>query len=95
MRRRSPKFGCVAGLGDSLATALYVTTDDLLKESPHLAPWRPAVGIAPQLTDAELTTLAMMRAVLGFTSEADGSATPALTCGTCFPYWADIEVPLR
>ncbi|WP_405691002.1 IS982 family transposase [Streptomyces sp. NBC_00057] len=55
---------------DSLATALYVKTDDLLKDSPHLAPWRPAVGIAPQLTDAELVTLAMMQAMLGFTSEA-------------------------
>src|SRR3954464_15589726 len=55
---------------DSLATALYVKTDDLLKASPHLAPWRPAVGIAPQLTDAELVTLAMMQAMLGFTSEA-------------------------
>ncbi|MFC4501424.1 MULTISPECIES: IS982 family transposase [Streptomyces] len=55
---------------DSLATALYVKTDDLLKESPHLAPWRPAVGIAPQLTDAELVTLAMVQAMLGFTSEA-------------------------
>ncbi|MFA7767777.1 IS982 family transposase [Streptomyces sp. NRRL S-448] len=51
---------------DSLATALYVKTDDLLKDSPQLAPWRPAVGIAPRLSDAELVTLAM----LGFTSEA-------------------------
>jgi hypothetical protein len=55
---------------ESLATALYVKTDDLLKSSPHLAPWRPMVGIAPQLTDAELVTLAMMQAMLGFTSEA-------------------------
>ncbi|MGR8006973.1 IS982 family transposase [Streptomyces hypolithicus] len=55
---------------DSLATALYAETDDLLKGSPQVAPWRPAVGIAPQLTDAELVTLAMMQAVLGFTSEA-------------------------
>jgi DDE family transposase len=55
---------------DTLATALYVTTDDLLKEYPDLAPWRPAVGIAPLLTDAELVTLAMMQALLGFTSEA-------------------------
>ncbi len=47
-----------------------MTTDDLLKERPDLAPWRPAVGIAPQLTDAELVTLAMMQAMLGFTSEA-------------------------
>ncbi|WP_234380545.1 IS982 family transposase [Streptomyces sp. NRRL F-5122] len=55
---------------DSLATALYVKTDDLLKASPHLAPWRPTVGIAPRLTDAELVTLAMVQAMLGFTSEA-------------------------
>jgi hypothetical protein len=55
---------------DALATALYVTTDDLLKESPQLAPWRPAVGIGPALSDAELVTLAVMQALLGFTSEA-------------------------
>ncbi|GGJ63140.1 hypothetical protein GCM10010121_087300 [Streptomyces brasiliensis] len=55
---------------DSLAAALYVKTDDLLKDSPQFVPWRPAVGIAPQLSDAELVTLAMMQAMLGFTSEA-------------------------
>ncbi|MFC5911668.1 IS982 family transposase, partial [Streptacidiphilus monticola] len=55
---------------DSLATALYVKTDDLLKASPHLAPPRPAVGIAPRLSDAELVTLAVMQALLGFVSEA-------------------------
>ncbi|WUV65285.1 IS982 family transposase [Streptomyces sp. NBC_01478] len=55
---------------DSLATALYVKTDDLLKASPNLAPWRPAVGIAPQLTDAELVTPTATQAMLGFTSEA-------------------------
>ncbi|MFE4961224.1 IS982 family transposase [Streptomyces sp. NPDC056653] len=55
---------------DSRATALYVKTDDLLKDSPQLAPRRPVVGIAPQLSDAELVTLAMMQAMLGFTSEA-------------------------
>ncbi|WP_030914389.1 IS982 family transposase [Streptosporangium amethystogenes] len=55
---------------DSLTTALYVKTDDLLKGSPQFGPWRPAVGIAPQLSDAELVTLAMMQAMLGFTSEA-------------------------
>src|ERR671931_16195 len=36
----------------------------------HLAPWRPRVGIAPKLTDAELVTLAVMQALLGFVSEA-------------------------
>ena len=55
---------------DTLATALYVRTDDLLKESPQLAPVRPAVGLSPQLSDAELVTLAVMQALLGFTSEA-------------------------
>lgn len=54
---------------DTLATALYVSIDDLLKSRPELAPWRPTVGIAPQITDAELITLAVMQALLGFTSE--------------------------
>ena len=55
---------------DTLATALYVRTDDLLRAQPWLAPWRPKVGIAPSLTDAELVTLAVMQALLGYTSEA-------------------------
>ncbi|MFD8212445.1 hypothetical protein ACFV2U_01560 [Streptomyces sp. NPDC059697] len=55
---------------DSLAIALYVKTDDPLKDSPQWAPWRPAVGIAPRLTDVELMTLAMMQVMVGFTSEA-------------------------
>jgi hypothetical protein len=46
---------------DTLATALHATTDDMLKEHPDLAPWRPPVGITPRLSDAELVTLAMMR----------------------------------
>jgi cytochrome P450 len=46
-----------------------VRSDDLLLESAELAPWRPAVGIAPKLTDAELITLAVIQALLGFTSE--------------------------
>src|ERR1017187_3563652 len=54
---------------DTLATALYVRTDDLLKDSPQLARWRPAVGIDPALSDAELVTLAVMQALLGYTSE--------------------------
>jgi hypothetical protein len=54
---------------DALATRLYVTIDDLLKDHPHWQPERPAVGIAPQLTDAELLTLAVVQALLGYTSE--------------------------
>jgi hypothetical protein len=60
----------VEGLGLPLATALYVKADDLLRDSPQLAPWRPEVDIALLLNDAELVTLAMMQAMLGFTSEA-------------------------
>jgi hypothetical protein len=55
---------------DTLATALYVRTDDLLKQYPDLAPWRPAIGLQPKLTDAELVTLAVMQALLGYTSES-------------------------
>jgi hypothetical protein len=55
---------------DTLATALYVTIDDLLRQAPQLAPWRPPGGIPPKLSDAELLTLAVMQALLGFTSEA-------------------------
>jgi hypothetical protein len=55
---------------DTLATALYVKTDNLLKESPQLAPYRPKTGIGPKLAGAELVTLAVMQALMGFTSEA-------------------------
>jgi hypothetical protein len=55
---------------DTLATALYVRTDDLLKAAPERVPWRPAVGIPPRIGDAELVTLAVMQALLGYTSEA-------------------------
>ncbi|GAU66105.1 Clp family protein [Streptomyces sp. NBRC 110611] len=46
-----------------------MATDDLLKKSPHLVPWRPEIGIAPKLSDAELVTLAVMQALLGHVSE--------------------------
>ena len=55
---------------DTLATALYVRTDDLLKASPERVPWRPKVGIAPKLSDAELLTLAVMQVLQGFNEEA-------------------------
>ncbi len=55
---------------DTLATKLYVTIDDLIIAHPDWAPERPTVGIAPRLSDAELCTLAVIQALLGFTSEA-------------------------
>lgn len=54
---------------DALATRLYVTIDDLLKDHPEWRPERPAVGIAPQLSDAEPVTLSAIQALLGYTSE--------------------------
>ncbi len=71
---------------DFLATGLYVETDDLLKDSRHLAPWRPAIGIAPRLTDVELVTLAMMQAMLGFTSEAKWLRRARAHLRHLFPY---------
>jgi hypothetical protein len=55
---------------DTLATALYARTDDLLKTAPEQRPWRPLVGIDPRISDAEVVTLAVMQALLGYTSEA-------------------------
>src|SRR5919199_299077 len=55
---------------DTLALALYVKIDELLIAAPERVPWRPPVGIAPQISDAELVTLAVMQALLSFTSEA-------------------------
>lgn len=54
---------------ETLATALYVKVDDMLRDWPDLTPERPADGITPTLSDAELLTLAVMSALLGFTSE--------------------------
>jgi hypothetical protein len=55
---------------DTLATALYVKIDDLLKASPWVGRYRPKVGIAPKITDAELITVAVMQALLRFDEEA-------------------------
>lgn len=71
---------------DTLATALYARTDDLLKAAPERRPWRPAVGIAPRLSDAELITLAVLQALLGFTSQARWLRFAAEQLRPLFPY---------
>jgi len=55
---------------DTLATALYSRVDDWLKAAPERVPWRPAIGIAPRISDAELVTLAVLQALPGHASEA-------------------------
>jgi hypothetical protein len=54
---------------DTLAVALYARIDDTLKDRADLRPWRPKVGIAPKLSDAELLTLAVMQVLLGHDNE--------------------------
>jgi hypothetical protein len=54
---------------DTFVTALYVKIDDALRTRCELRRWRPRVGLAPKLSDAELITLAVLQALLGFTSE--------------------------
>jgi hypothetical protein len=71
---------------DTLATALYVRVDDLLTTHPERAPWRPGVGIAPKITDAELVTLAVMAALLGYTSEARWLRFARAQLRSLFPY---------
>jgi hypothetical protein len=71
---------------DTLATALYVKIDDVLKAFPDRLPWRPAVGIAPRITDAELLTLAVMQALLGHTSEARWLRFARARLRRLFPY---------
>jgi Transposase DDE domain len=71
---------------DTLATALYVRTDDLLRQYPDLAPWRPKIGLQPRLSDAELVTLAVMQALLGYTSEARWIRHARARLGHLFPY---------
>jgi hypothetical protein len=71
---------------DTLATALYVQIDDALKAQPQLAPWRPKVGIAPTLSDAELVTLAVLSALLGFTSERRWLRHARAELSGMFPY---------
>ena len=71
---------------DTLATALYVTIDDLLVAHPEWAPRRPAVGIAPELSDAELVTLAVLAALLGLDSEARFVRYAKAHLKSWFPY---------
>ena len=71
---------------DTLATALYVRVDDLLKKTPERVPARPAGGFPPRLTDAELVTLAVLQALTGHTSEARWLRFAGRRLRHLFPY---------
>jgi len=74
---------------DTLATALYVTIDDALINHPEWAPERPKIGITPKLSDAELLTLAVLQALLGYTSEARFIRYAHTHLRGLFPYLPD------
>lgn len=71
---------------DTLATALYVACDDLLKHRPELSPWRPRVGMNPLVSDAELVTLAVLSSLLGFDNEARWVRHARANLRHLFPY---------
>jgi hypothetical protein len=54
---------------ETLTTALYVKVDDELKTRPDLRRYSPPGAIPPRLSEAELVTMAVMQALLGFHSE--------------------------
>jgi hypothetical protein len=71
---------------DTFVTALYVKIDDELTLDPSLRIARPAVGIAPRLSDAELLTMAVLQALLGFTSETRFLRYAQKHLSSLFPY---------
>lgn len=64
---------------ETLATALYVKIDDSLMGTQ-------CRGRPPRLTDAELLTLTVMQAVLGFASEARWLRFARCPLTTAFPH---------
>lgn len=54
---------------ETLATALYVTADDLMKAGPEILPLRPRVGIVPAITDAKVLTLTATAPLVGINTE--------------------------
>jgi hypothetical protein len=69
MNRRGSHDRVVENDIETLAIALYVKIDDMLKKWPDLAPARPEGSIPPTVSEAELLTMAVMSALLGFSSE--------------------------
>ena len=56
-------------MGPDLDTLQHYVTVDAIQH-PEWAPERPAVGIVPKLSDAELVTLAVIQSLLRYTSDA-------------------------
>ena len=63
--------------------------DDLLAQNPGWAPERPVVGFAPKLSDAELVTLAVICALLGYDNESQFVRYARAHLRPWFPYLAN------
>ncbi len=74
---------------DTLAAALYVRIDDLLAQNPGWAPRRPVAGFAPKLSDAELVTLAVISALLGYDNGSQFVRYAHAHLRPWFPYLAN------
>jgi len=70
---------------DTFVTALYVTIDDTLRNA-RTAPMAPESGLVPKLSDAELLTLAVLQALLGFISETRFLRHAEVHLRAWFPY---------
>lgn len=66
LRTNTSSAGLASTDLDTLASALYVMTDDLLHAHPERAPARPKGSFEPVTSDAEMLTLAVMQAVLSY-----------------------------
>ena len=71
---------------DAFAIALYVAIDDVLADHPEWTPKRPTIGLGPKLSDAELCTLSVIQALLGYTSEAQFIRYAHTHLTSLFPY---------
>lgn len=71
---------------DALATALYVEVDDFVAAHPDLVPWRPKIGLKPQVSDAELITLGVLAVVQQVDNESRWIRVVHARLAHLFPY---------
>lgn len=71
---------------DALATELYVEVDDFVISHPELVPWRPRIGIRPQVSDAELITLGVLAVILQVDNETRWVRQVRARFTSLFPY---------
>lgn len=66
--------------------AVYCFVDDSLKNHPDLAQWRTSNNGAPQFTDAEVITIALMQGYFGCATLSQAYSLVRANAGTAFPH---------